>query len=84
MCRVITLTVSLEEKCICYLFIYLTSLFFLLTHKHTHKHTHTCLLFIVYSKQERLPAAHFRKNKQLKQSNTQAAQHPQTPRAATK
>lgn len=34
----------------------------------TSPHTHTLgrtLLFIVHSKQERLPAAHFRKNKQL-------------------
>ena len=32
------------------------------------------VLFIVHSKQERLPAAHFRKNKQLKQSDTRELQ----------
>lgn len=53
------------------------------SHTHTHTptcatHTHNSLLFIVYSKQERLPVAHFRKNKQLKQSNSGAALHSST------
>lgn len=44
---------------------------------HTHTRAHTlsrAILFIVHSKQERLPAAHFRKNKQLKQSDTRELQ----------
>lgn len=43
------------------------------SHTNIHTHAHYSLLFIVYSKQERLPAAHFRKNKRLKQSNSRAA-----------
>lgn len=51
---------------------------------HTNTRTRTSLLFIVHSKQERLPAAHFRKNKQLKQSNTRAALLSPSQRAAAK
>lgn len=59
--------------------------FYIHSNAHTHTHTPTCaththnsLLFIVYSKQERLPMAHFKKNKQLKQSNSGAALHSST------